>query len=69
MFSVGIGLTNETELFGIASSRYKVSSLASFDTLQEELRLLTKYICRKYIGFKSGKFGQKLNSDTHLQTM
>ena len=49
MFSVGIGLTNETELFGIASSRYKVSSLASFDTLQEELRLLTKYICRKYI--------------------
>ena len=49
MFAVGIGLLDERELYGIASTRDNVSPLSGFDKLRDELKLLTKVICRKYI--------------------
>ena len=49
MFAIGVGLRDNTELFGIASSKDKVVSLADFDSLRRELKKLTKVICRKYV--------------------
>ena len=49
MFAIGVGLTDNTELHGIASGPDKVVSLADFDSLRAELETITKQICRKLL--------------------
>ena len=56
MFAIGVGLRDNTELFGIASRKENVVSLANFDSLRGSLKQLTKQICRKsYDQAQSGK--------------